>query len=181
LKFGAEIYVGGITALALARELAPVFTALMVAGRVSAGITAELGSMRVTEQIEALETLAVNPIQYLIVPRLLATILMLPILTVFADLIGFLGAYIVSVMALNINGALFLDRTLAILTIGDVLSGIFKSYFFAFIIALIGCYFGFNTKGGASGVGKSALIAVVTSCILIFIVDFILTAILYSF
>jgi phospholipid/cholesterol/gamma-HCH transport system permease protein len=179
-KFGTEIYVGGITALSIARELGPVFTALMVAGRISAGITAELGSMRVTEQIDAMETLAVNPIKYLIVPRLLSVLLMLPILTIFADLIGFVGAYIIGVISLDINSALFIDRTLMILEVNDVLSGISKSVFFAYIIAMIGCYFGFNTEGGASGVGKSALKSVVTSCILIFIMDFILTALFYS-
>jgi len=180
-QFGAEIYVGGITALALARELAPVFTALMVAGRVSAGITAEIGSMRVTEQIDALETLAVNPIHYLIVPRLIATVIMLPLLTIFADAIGYLGAYLVSVVKLDIDSALFIDRTIYIVKISDVLSGIAKSYFFAVIIAMIGCYCGFTTKGGATGVGKSALISVVTSCILIFIMDYFLTALFYSF
>lgn len=180
-QFGAEIYVGGITSLALARELAPVFTALMVAGRVSAGITAEIGSMRVTEQIDALETLAVNPVHYLIVPRLLANVIMLPLLTVFADVMGFIGAYLVSVVKLDINSALFIDRTIYIVSVSDVLSGIGKAYFFAVIIAMVGCYCGFTTKGGATGVGKSALISVVTSCIAIFIVDYFLTALFYSF
>jgi len=180
-QFGAEIYVGGITALALARELAPVFTALMVAGRVSAGITAELGSMRVTEQIDALESLAINPAQYLIVPRLLATFFMLPILTIFADCIGFFGAYLVSVVKLDLNYALFMHNTFYILDVEDVISGISKSFFFAIIIAMVGCYCGFNTKGGATGVGRSALISVVTSCISIFIMDYILTAIFYTF
>ncbi|MBP7654009.1 ABC transporter permease [Candidatus Dependentiae bacterium] len=179
-KFGAEIYVGGITSLALARELAPVFTALMVAGRVSSGITAELGSMRATEQIDALETLAINPIHYLISPRLVATFIMMPVLTFFADIVGFFGAYLVSVIKMNINGALFIDRTLYIVEASDVLSGISKSFFFAVIIAMVGCYCGFTSKGGAAGVGKSTLISVVTSCILIFIVDYLLTAIFYS-
>ena len=180
-KFESEIYAGGITALALARELAPVFTALMVAGRVSAGITAELGSMRVTEQIDAMETLAVNPVHYLIVPRLTATLIMLPVLTIFADVIGFTGAYVVSVFILDINSGLFLDTTRRILVVSDVISGISKSFFFAVIIAMVGCYCGFKTKGGATGVGRSALVSVVTSCIIIFILDYILTAIFYTF
>jgi len=179
-QFGAEIYVGGITSLSLVRELAPVFTALMVAGRVSAGITAEIGTMRVTEQIDALETLAVNPIQYLIVPRLLSIILMLPILTIFADVIGFLGSYLIGVVALDINSALFLDKVVSIVSVNDVLSGIIKSFFFAYIIGMVGSFFGYYTKNGAAGVGKSALLSVVSSCITIFIFDFILTAIFYS-
>ncbi len=179
-QFGAEIYVGGITTLAIVRELAPVFTALMVAGRVSAGITAELGSMRVTEQIDAMETMAVNPVHYLIVPRLLATFLMLPVLTVFADIVGFVGAYTVSIFKLDIHSGLFIDITVKIVDISDVLSGISKSFFFAIIIAMIGCYCGFKTQGGATGVGRSALVSVVTSCILIFIIDYLLTAMFYS-
>ena len=178
-KFGADIYVGGIVGISMTRELGPVLTALMVAGRVGAGITAEIGTMKVTEQISALETLATNPVQYLIVPRVIACILMLPVLTMFADFIGFLGGYIVGVFRLGINSALYIDRTVNIVETADIYNGLFKTFFFGYIISIVGCYMGFNTKGGAEGVGRATTISVVTSCMLIFISDYFLTAILF--
>lgn len=179
-KFGADIYIGGIVALSFTRELGPVFTALMVAGRIGAGITAQIGSMKVTEQIDALEAMAVDPVDYLVVPRLIAVTFMLPILTIYADFIGYFGAFIISAFKLGINQTLFIDRTFMVLNESDILTGLFKSFIFGQIITIIGCYNGFKTEGGAQGVGKSTLVSVVTSCMLIFLFDYLLTALFYK-
>ena len=152
---------------------------LMVAGRVAAAIAAEIGTMRVTEQIDALTTLSTNPVKYLVVPRLVAAVISMPILVGIADAIGVFGGYIVATKSLNFNGAVYLKNTVDFATAQDINSGLIKAAVFGFIVALMGCYNGFNSKGGAQGVGAATTNAVVSSCILILATDFILTALLF--
>lgn len=178
-KLGATMYVASLVAVSLARELGPVLTALVVAGRVGAAITAELGSMKVTEQIEALQTLAINPIRYLVIPRILALLVMLPCLTIFADLTGMFGGWLIGVFNLKLSSGLYIDKTIQFLELIDVYTGLFKSFIFAAIITIVGCYMGLSTKGGAEGVGNSTTVSVVTSFILIILADCILTGIFY--
>jgi len=178
-KLGATIYVAGLVSVSLARELGPVFTALVVTGRVGAAITAELGSMKVTEQIEALDTLALDPVRFLVVPRFLALLVMLPVLTVMSDIFGMIGGFIVGVFSLKINPFLYVSTSFKLLEGKDLLTGFFKSAVFAIIISMVSCYKGLTTSGGAEGVGKSTTTSVVTSFILIILADCILTAIFY--
>ena len=178
-KISATLYIASLVALSMTRELGPVLTALVVAGRVGASITAELGTMKVTEQIDALETLAANPIQYLIVPRFLATVIMLPILTIYADFIGMFGGYLVGVYKLGISHSIYIRMTYEPLMFKDIFSGLFKSVIFAIIISIIGCYEGFRTEGGAEGGGRSTTLSVVISFILIIASDCLFTAIFY--
>jgi len=178
-ELGAEMYVASLVAISLARELGPVLTALVVAGRVGAAITAELGSMKVTEQIEALETMALNPVRFLVVPRFLALVIMLPCLTIFSDLVGMFGGYLVGIFNIGINSGMYISISIKFLTLKDIYTGIIKSVFFGMIIALIGCYMGLNTSGGAEGVGKSTTVSVVTSFIMVILADCILTAVFY--
>jgi phospholipid/cholesterol/gamma-HCH transport system permease protein len=151
----------------------------MVSGRVGSSMAAELGTMQVTEQIDALYTLAVNPIKYLIVPRLLAALIMMPVLVIFADLIGILGGYFVSVKVLHSNPYIYMERTWDYLELNDIYSGLFKAGVFGIIIATISCYQGFFTEGGAEGVGRATTKAVVLSCLLILIFNYIITALLF--
>jgi len=178
-RFNAESLVGTVVALSMTRELGPVLTALIVAGRAGAAMAAELGTMRVTEQIDALSTMAANPIKYLIVPRLLAGMLMLPILTIFSDAIGIAGGYFVAVQVLNVNPVVYLRRTTDFLEYDDIYGGLLKAFVFGIIIATVSCYKGFNTEGGAEGVGKATTGAVVLSSMLILISDYFLTAMLF--
>lgn len=178
-RISAQMYIASLVALSMTRELGPVLTALVVAGRVGASITAELGTMKVTEQIDALETLATNPVKYLVVPRFLALFLMLPLLTVYADFIGMLGGYIVGVFKLHINSNMYLNMTTNPLGLKDIYTGLFKSVIFAMIIAIISCYEGIKTEGGAEGVGRSTTLSVVTSFVLIIAADCIFTALFY--
>ena len=178
-QLGAEMYVASLVAVAMAREMGPVLTALVVAGRVGAAITAELGSMKVTEQIEALQTQALNPVRFLVAPRFLALVLMLPCLTIFADLVGMIGGYLVGVFNVGINSGLYINITFKFLELKDIYTGLLKSAVFAMIIALIGCYMGLNTKGGAEGVGRATTVSVVTSFILIILADCVLTGIFF--
>lgn len=178
-KFGAEIYVGGIVALAVARELGPVLTALMVAGRTGAGIAAELGTMRVGEQIDAIESLGVDPVHYLVMPRLVAIVVCLPILTVYADLIAYAGGFLVGVQKIGIPAALYLDRTYWLVEPIDILAGVAKAVPFGAIVATVGCYAGLCAGGGAEGVGRSTTAAVVASGLLILAANYFLTALLY--
>ena len=178
-QLSAEIYIPGVVAVALARELGPVLTSLIVAGRMGAGITAEIGSMTVTDQVDALRAFAVNPVQYLVVPRFLAMVIMLPILTVFADLIGMLGAYVICVFKLDITPALFFSMIGQTLDVSDITTGLIKTVFFGAIIALVGCYQGFNVTGGAEGVGKATTVSVVISFILIIMADCLFTTLFY--
>jgi phospholipid/cholesterol/gamma-HCH transport system permease protein len=174
--FGAKLYSAGITIVALTREMVPVFTALVVGARVAASITAELGTMKITEQIEAMQALAVNPVEYLVAPRLIAITLMLPIITIYADVMGFFGGFLVGVGALNIPPKMYWNNTQSMLAMSDIYSGILKTFFFGAIIGVIGCYFGFRTKGGAQGVGQATTVSVVATLVLILLFDFILTS-----
>ena len=178
-RFNAETFVGTVVALSITRELGPVLTGLMVSGRVGSSMAAELGTMQVTEQIDALYTLAVNPIKYLIVPRLLAALIMMPVLVIFADLIGIAGGYFVSVKILSSNPYTYMERTWNYLELNDIFSGLFKAAVFGVIIATISCYQGFFTRGGAEGVGRATTKAVVLSCLLILIFNYIITALLF--
>jgi phospholipid/cholesterol/gamma-HCH transport system permease protein len=178
-RLGSEMYIASVVALTLVRELGPIITSLVVAGRVGAAITAELGSMQVTEQIDALETLATNPIKYLAVPRLIALALMLPLLTMFADLIGILGGWMICVFKLGISSRLYLNITFDSLLFKDLFTGLSKTIFFGMIIAWVSCYEGFNVEGGAEGVGKATTKSVVTSFILIIASDCFFTALFY--
>jgi len=178
-RISAEMYIPSLVALSMTRELGPVLTALVVAGRVGASITAEIGTMRVTEQIDALETLATNPIKYLVVPRFLALLLMLPLLTIYADFIGMFGGYLVGVFKLHLSPSMYLNMTTTPLTLKDVYTGLLKSGVFAMIIATVGCYEGFRTSGGAEGVGRSTTMSLVTSFVLIISADCLFTALFY--
>jgi phospholipid/cholesterol/gamma-HCH transport system permease protein len=178
-SFQAEMYVSGLVAVAMARELGPVLTALAVAGRVGASITAELGTMKVTEQIDALETLATNPVSYLVTPRLLAGIIMLPVLTMYSNILGIIGGYLVGVFKLGISSDMYLRMTWNTLLFKDVYTGLIKSLFFGIIIIVVGCYQGFRAKGGAEGVGEATTVSVVTSFVLIIVTDCLFTALFY--
>lgn len=178
-RFHAESMVGTVVALSVIRELGPVLTGLMVSGRVGSAMAAELGTMRVTEQIDALYTLATNPIKYLIVPRFLAATIMLPILVIFADVIGILGGYLVSVQILGANPTLYIRRTWDYLEFSDLYSGLLKAMIFGMIVAIISCYYGFSTEGGAEGVGRATTKAVVMSSMTILISNYFITALLF--
>jgi len=179
IKYGAQSSVGGVVAIAVGRELSPVLTGVVAAGRVGAAITAEIGSMKVTEQIDALRVMATNPVAYLIVPRLIACVVMLPVLVIFADMIGTVGGYLVATLYAGINSFTFLNSIQVFAVVNDVTGGLIKSMFFGAIIAIIGCYKGLTTAGGAEGVGHATTGSVVTSMILIFISNYFLSLILY--
>lgn len=178
-RFSAEMYIASLVAFSMTRELGPVLTALIVAGRVGASITAELGTMKVTEQIDALETLASNPVKYLVVPRFLALIIMVPLLTIFADMIGILGGYIIGVGKLDVSHAMYMKNTWDPLKYKDVYTGLIKSICFAGIICIVSCYEGMKAEGGAEGVGRATTSSVVLSFILIIASDCVLTALFY--
>ncbi len=178
-KLGGTIYVASLVSISICRELGPVLTALVIAGRIGAAITAEIGSMQVNEQIEALETMAINPVRFLVVPKVMALFFMLPCLTVIGDLSGMLGGYIIGTNNLGINSYLYLQTAFEYLTLKDIYTGLSKSLVFALIIALVGCYQGLNTRGGAVGVGRATTISVVTSFILIIVADCVVTGIYY--
>lgn len=178
-KFSSEGMVGATVALSMTRELGPVLTSLMVTGRAGSAMAAELGSMRVTEQIDALTVMALSPIKYLIVPRVLATFFMLPVLTIISDFVGILGGYIVGVKLLSINEGVFIARMVKYLSLDDIYNGLVKAAVFGVLLSLISCYKGFNTKGGAEGVGKSTTQAVVYSSVTILIADYILTSLMW--
>lgn len=178
-QLGAVIYVAPMVSISMARELGPVFTALVVAGRVGSAITAELGTMKVSEQIEALETLALDPVRFLVVPRFLALLVMLPCLTIMSDIMGILGGLIVGVFNLQLNVYRYLSFSFDMLTWKDVWTGLIKSAAFAVAISMISCYVGLKTKGGAEGVGKSTTLSVVTSFIMIVLIDCILTGVFF--
>lgn len=178
-RFSAEMYIASLVAFSMTRELGPVLTALIVAGRVGASITAELGTMKVTEQIDALETLATNPIKYLVVPRFLALIIVLPILTIYSDMVGILGGYMVGVWKLGIPHELYMKNTWQPLQYKDVFTGLIKSLSFAVIICIVACYEGMTADGGAEGVGRSTTSSVVVSFILIIASDCFFTALFY--
>lgn len=176
-RFNAEQIMPQIVALGITRELGPVLAALMLAGRVSAAIAAEIGAMRATEQIDALRTLSTDPFRYLVAPRLLAAVLVLPLLTVVADIIGVAGGWTVAVASLGFSGPVYVRNTLNFLQAWDVLSGLIKAGVFGFLVALMGCYHGYVTTGGARGVGRATTHAVVSAAILIFAADYLLTSV----
>ncbi len=175
-RFNAEQIMPQVVALGIVRELGPVLAAVMLAGRVSAAIAAEIGAMRATEQIDALQTLSTDPFRYLIAPRLLAAVITLPLLTVVADIIGVSGGWLVATATLNFSGALYVQNTWNFLTSWDIVSGLIKAAVFGFLVALMGCYHGFNASGGARGVGRATTHAVVSAAILIFAADYIMTS-----
>lgn len=172
-------YLGAAVGKAVIIELGPVLTALVVAGRVGSSIAAELGTMKVTEQIDALECLAIDPVRFLALPRFMAGIIMLPVLVVFADLLALMGAYLVSSLFLNLSTSVFLSGVKMFFFASDVSASLIKAFVFGAITALMGCYFGFNTSGGAEGVGNATLKAVVSSSVLILINDYIIASILF--
>ena len=179
-RFNAESAVATIVVIGLTRELGPVLAGLMVGGRVGAAIAAELGTMRVTEQIDALVTLQTNPLKYLVVPRLIAATVTMPILVLVGDIIGVMGGYLVGIHRLGFNSANYLNNTFEFLELSDVGSGLVKAAVFGFIIALMGCYHGFNSSGGAQGVGRATTNAVVSSLILILVSDYFITEIFFG-
>jgi phospholipid/cholesterol/gamma-HCH transport system permease protein len=179
-RFSAESAVPNVVVVSITRELGPVLAALMVAGRVGAAMAAEIGTMRVTEQIDALDTLATHPFKYLIAPRLIAGLTMMPLLVAVADVIGVFGGYVVSVYKLGFNPHVYLKNTLDFMEFQDVFSGLVKASVFGFIITLMGCYHGYNSKGGAQGVGAATTNAVVSASILILSVNYLITEMFFS-
>jgi phospholipid/cholesterol/gamma-HCH transport system permease protein len=177
-RFGAENLVGGVVALSLSREMAPVLTAIMVAARAGSGIAAQLGNMRATEQIDALETMAVSPIQYLIVPRVLAGLVMVPVLALWFFAIGIGGSYIVGVVWLSLDPGVFIDRIQAMLDKHDLVQGLVKALVFGYAVTLISCRHGFYARGGAEGVGLATTRAVVWSVVAVFLLDYVITTLL---
>ena len=178
-RFGAESLIGAVVSLSMTRELGPVLTGLMVAGRAGAAMAAELGTMRVTEQIDALYTMATNPMQYLVVPRFLASTIMMFFLSALGMYIGILGGYFVGVKVLGTNPVTYMNQSINNTEVQDIWYGLIKSLVFGAVVGLIGCYKGFNTEGGAEGVGKATTGAVVVSCMLILILDYFLSALLW--
>ncbi len=178
-RFNAESYVGSLVALSMVRELAAVLSSLIVAGRAGSAMGAELGTMRVTEQIDALEVMATDPVQYLVVPRVWATTLTLPLLVVLADGVGIAGGYLVSVILMGANPVSYVNTSFQFMEVKDLLSGLIKAAVFGMLLATIGCQQGFHTTGGAEGVGRSTTSAVVLASIAILIADFFLTKLLF--
>jgi phospholipid/cholesterol/gamma-HCH transport system permease protein len=178
-RFGAKAYIGSVVSLSLVRELGPVLTALVIAGRVGAGITAELGSMKVTDQIDAMRAMATDPFKKLVVTRLVALLIMVPVLTAVADLVGLFGGMLIAVTNLNVGFELYKSTVLNALLVEDLISGFTKPIVFAMLIGSIGCYLGMNTSGGTKGVGSATTMSVVISSIFIFILDFVLTKIFF--
>ncbi len=174
-EFGGKLFIGKVVSLSLIRELAPVLMSLMVGGRVGAGITAELGTMKVTEQIDALRALATNPVRKLVVPRVLATTLMFPLLTVISNAVGITGGLLIAVGNLHLTANFYLRSVIETVKYNDLASGIGKTFFFGFAIGLIACFNGLRTTGGADGVGRSTTMTVVTGAITVLIMDFFLT------
>lgn len=179
-RFNAEGAIANVVALSITRELAPVLAGLMVAGRIGASIAAEIGTMRVTEQIDALTTLSVNPFRYLVVPRILAGTLIMPVLVLIGDIIGIFGGFLVSVFRLGFNARSYVDQTIQFLEPVDVGSGLVKAAVFGFLVTLMGCYNGYHSARGAQGVGAATTNAVVSASILILIFNYLLTQIFFS-
>jgi phospholipid/cholesterol/gamma-HCH transport system permease protein len=178
-KFSSEGLVGATVALSMTRELGPVLTCLMVTGRAGSAMAAELGTMRVTEQIDALTVMALNPIKYLVTPRVIAAFLMLPLLTVIADFVGIVGGYLVGVKLLGINEGAYIDKMIKFVELNDIYNGLVKASVFGIILSIVSCYKGFYTKGGAEGVGRSTTEAVVVSSVTILVADYILTSFMF--
>ncbi|MEQ8195407.1 MAG: ABC transporter permease [Rhodospirillales bacterium] len=179
-RFSAEGAIANVVVLSITRELGPVLAGLMVAGRIGAAMSAEIGTMRVTEQIDALTTLSINPMKYLVAPRIMEGILMMPLAVLIADIIGVFGGYIIAVYKLGFNPANYLKNTWDFMEFHDVVSGLVKASVFGFIVTLMGCYHGYNSKGGAQGVGAATTNAVVSASILILSMDYILTELFFA-
>ena len=178
-ELGVKFYMGSVVSKTLTRELGPVLMALVVGGRIGAGMTAEIGTMNVTEQIDALRSMAADPVKKLVVPKLAATLIMLPILTVIGDAMGILGGLLIATTQLNVTVGLYWNDVVDALTMGDLFSGLGKSVFFAFFITIISCHYGLNARGGADGVGRATTSTVVVSSITVLISDFFLTKLFY--
>jgi len=176
---GVKYYIGTVVSKSLVRELSPVLVALIVGGRIGAGITAEIGTMKVTEQIDALRAMAADPVKKLVVPKLAATLLMVPAVTLIGDLLGVLGGLLIAVYELGLTGEFYWNDVISSLTLADVASGIGKSFFFAFFITVVACRSGLTAGGGADGVGRATTNTVVTAAILVLVSDFLLTKIFY--
>jgi len=179
-RFSAESAIASLVVLSVTRELGPVLAGLMVAGRVGAAMAAEIGTMRVTDQLDALSTLSTDPMKYLVAPRLLAGLIALPLLVVVADILGVLGGFIIATIKLGFSPRLYLSNTLNFLQVQDVVSGLAKAAVFGFLIALMGCYHGYNSRGGAQGVGSATTAAVVVASVLILAFDYVLTELFFS-
>ena len=179
-RFNAETVVPSIVAIGMTRELGPVLCGLIVAGRLSSSIAAEIGSMKVTEQLDALKSLSVSPIRYLVTPRLASSVICLPILTLISDIIGILGGLVIGITSLQFSLLVYTEYTIKFLEMSDIYSGLIKSVAFGIIISLSGCYFGFTSKGGAAGVGKSTTSAVITASMLILASNYLLTALMFQ-
>jgi len=178
-SIGVKYYIGTVVSKSLVRELGPVLVALIVGGRIGAGMTAELGTMKVTEQIDALRSMAADPVKKLVAPKLAAALLMFPLLTILGDAIGIFGGLLIAVFQLKITVGFYLNDVLSALTLDDIFSGIGKSVFFAYWVATIGCYNGLRARGGADGVGRATTNTVVVTSVLILITDFFLTKLFY--
>ena len=172
--------VTAVVVLSITRELAPVLAGLMVAGRIGAAMAAEIGTMRVTEQIDALTTLSTNPIKYLVVPRIIAGLTMLPLLVLVGDVIGIFGGYVIGVFKLDFNAALYIQKTYDFLEAIDVLSGLVKAAVFGFVVTLLGCFMGYHSSGGAQGVGAATTNAVVAAAILILILNYLISQLFFG-
>src|SRR5689334_700732 len=179
-RFAAESAIPNVVVISITRELGPVIAGLMVAGRIGAAIAAEIGTMRVTDQIDALTTLSTNPYKYLVAPRLVAGILMLPLLVLVADIIGVFGGFLVSTYKLDFNPSSYIQRTTDFLETMDVVAGLVKAAVFGFLVTLMGCFHGYTSRGGAQGVGAATTYAVVSGSILILVVDYFITAAFFS-
>ncbi|RUM47586.1 MAG: ABC transporter permease [Hydrogenothermus sp.] len=178
-QFNAEFLIGALVSLSLSRELSPVLVALLVTARSGSAMAANIGTMRITEQIDALEVMAVNPIRYLITPRLIASVIVVPLLTILSIASGILGGYFVATELYSINPYLYLEKMKDFTELYDILGGLYKSAIFAVVITMISTYFGYIAKGGAEGVGKATTTAVVVSSVLVLILDYFLTALIY--
>jgi phospholipid/cholesterol/gamma-HCH transport system permease protein len=178
-KFNAEFLIGAVVALSMGRELGPVLTALMVVARVGSAMTAQIGTMRITEQIDALEVMGMDPRSYLITPRIVAGTLGVPMLTVLSNIAGIFGGWFVAVKLFGVNEYLFWEKMKDLTELHDFLGGLYKATFFGFIITAVSCYFGFYTKGGTEGVGRATTNSVVASSMLVLISDYFLTAIIF--
>jgi phospholipid/cholesterol/gamma-HCH transport system permease protein len=174
-RFGGKLYVPKIVGLSITRELGPILTCLMLAGRVGSGIAAEIGSMKVTQQVDAIRALGTDPLKRLVVPRIFAMVVMCPLLTILADLIGIYGGLLLSWGELNIPPEYYFHQSVTALRFGDFFAGVVKTFFFGLIISVTGCWYGLNTTGGTQGVGQATTRSVVTASILVVIFDFVLT------
>ena len=178
-RFNAEYLIGAVVALSMGRELGPVLTSLMVVARVGSAMTANIGTMRITQQIDALEVMAVNPVRYLVTPRIFATTVGVPLLTIVSNVAGMFGGWLVATKLFKVNEYLYWQKMIDLTEFYDIVGGLYKAFVFGFIIAAVSCYFGFYTRGGTEGVGRSTTNSVVTASMLILITDYFLTAIIF--